>query len=335
MNKDQARNNEAREGLDRRGFLKSAAAGAIAGATLPMMAGSRARANAAVSTPLLDTLPTDLPELPKITLGTGADGQPVQITRVICGSNPVEGYSHSTQAMTDHMMEWFTPERRVEYLHAIERCGIDTWQCSAAEDSMESVAEARRQGSNIKWMPLAGPGRGQPSIEEIKSLDPIAIIHHGGRTDAAFRTGRAQEVRDYVKAIKDAGLLAGVSAHNPDVIKQIADEGWENDFFLCCMYNVTNQQRVVDALGTRTVGHPWLVNDPDVMGDVIRQVDKPCMAFKILAAGRLVGRGNQVETAWRESFERIKPTDGIIIGIYKYHTEIPASVRYCDQFGRV
>lgn len=59
--------------------------------------------------------------------------------------------------------------------------------------------------------------------ESIKAASHIAIVHHGGSTDRAFAAGNSMIVHDFVKAVKDEGLMAGVSSHNPDVIKQIAD----------------------------------------------------------------------------------------------------------------
>ena len=79
---------------------------------------------------------------------------------------------------------------------------------------------------------LAG-GPEKVSIKKvIKDTGPVAIIHHGGVTDRLFREGNSREVHDFVKRVKDAGVLAGVSAHNPDCIKKVADEGWDVDLFM-------------------------------------------------------------------------------------------------------
>ena len=54
-------------------------------------------------------------------------------------------------------------------------------------------------------------------------------------------------MHDYVKAVHDGGVLAGVSAHNPDCIKRVADEGWEVDFFMTCFYFLTRKMVKKDA----------------------------------------------------------------------------------------
>ena len=81
----------------------------------------------------------------------------------------------------------------------------------------------------------------------IEQTDPIAFVHHGGATDRLFAEGQHQRVKDYVKAVHDAGMMAGVSAHNPDCIKRVADEGWEVDFFMTCMYFLTRKTAKVLA----------------------------------------------------------------------------------------
>jgi hypothetical protein len=58
----------------------------------------------------------------------------------------------------------------------------------------------------------------------------------------------------------------------------------------------------------------YLQSDPPRMYKVMRQTQKPCFAFKILAAGRIPGRG--VEQAFRTAFESIKPIDGIYVGMF-------------------
>jgi hypothetical protein len=54
----------------------------------------------------------------------------------------------------------------------------------------------------------------------------------------------------------------------------------------------------------------------------IQQTKRTCLAFKILAAGRLSERQAWVEQAFRDTFAGIKPSDAVIVGIYD---------RYSDQ----
>jgi len=55
--------------------------------------------------------------------------------------------------------------------------------------------------------------------------------------------------------------------------------------------------------------------------EAIRQTPRTCLAFKILAAGRLCDRPETVEAAFRFTFESIKPQDAVVVGIYPEYTD--------------
>jgi hypothetical protein len=70
------------------------------------------------------------------------------------------------------------------------------------------------------------------------------------------------------------------------------------------------------------------------MTSVIRQVKQPCLAFKILGAGRLCSSQEDVITAFKFAFENIKQTDGIIVGMFPwYFDEVSANARCAIEYG--
>ena len=102
----------------------------------------------------------------------------------------------------------------------------------------------------------------------------MAMAHHGGAPDTLFAEGKSHKVHDYVKEVHDQGVLAGVSAHNPSAIKQIAEEGWEVDFFMTCSYFLTRKSahgKGLLVLPTLEIGYPFYRDDPLVMTRVIRR----------------------------------------------------------------
>jgi hypothetical protein len=65
----------------------------------------------------------------------------------------------------------------------------------------------------------------------------------------------------------------------------------------------------------------------------MRSTAKPCLAFKILAAGRLCDSAETVEAAFRSTFEGVKPEDAAIVGIYPEYTDqvaedVALTIRY-------
>lgn len=75
-------------------------------------------------------------------------------------------------------------------------------------------------------------------------------------------------------------------------------------------------------------------DDPKLMTQVIRQVKQPCLGFKILGAGRHCTSQDKVRAAFQFAFENIKPTDGVIVGMFPwYFDEIGANSQYARELG--
>jgi hypothetical protein len=56
----------------------------------------------------------------------------------------------------------------------------------------------------------------------------------------------------------------------------------------------------------------YLQGDPPRMYKFMKQTSKQCIAFKVLAAGRVPN----VEAAFRLAFESIKPADCLFVGMF-------------------
>lgn len=272
------------------------------------------------------------PPLPTMRLGEH------RISRLLAGWNPIAGYSYMGPFMDRHMREYFTLERTVAFLQNCERNGITAWQLDHGEKAIGAVRTLREQGSKMRFLCLHSGRDGMAPVEKVVAdLAPIAIVHHGGATDSLFRSGRSEQVRDFVKRVRDAGVLAGVSAHNPDCIKRVADEGWPVDLFMTCFYYLTRKPDQLQKMAPATtlqIGHySFFESDPLQMTEVARQVDQPCLGFKILAAGRRCGNTRAVAEAFKFAFEQLKPTDGVIVGMYpRFHDQVRENAQHARQF---
>jgi hypothetical protein len=302
----------------RRRFLQQVSAGAAAALAGPVPPGAEGAA------PREAPPATAAAPLPTLAIGR------YRLTRLVAGSNPIAGYSHSTFNLSEHMKEYFTDERVVAFVERCEQMGINAWQTGlgASDKIVRAVGTLRERGSRIHWFCLASEDEGQRPLEEVVALKPIAVVHHGGVTDRLFRAGQAERVHDFVKKAHDAGVLAGVSSHNPDNVAFVEEKGWENDFFMTCFYNVTRPAEEIRAkLGTVPLGEPFLESDREAMSAVVRRVKRPCLAFKILAAGHLCWDVKSVESAFEYAFSHIKKGDGVIVGMYpRFSDEISKNV---------
>ena len=286
----------------RRDFLKTVAAVPVAMAAARFAAGESAP-------------PAAQPKLPEIRLGKHS------ISRLICGSNPFGAGSHLSVFVNHAMREYYTPEQILKTLRRCEDAGITCWQ--AGDGHCDLYRRHVDGGGKMRLIAIAaGDSAG---IRKLADAGCIGIAHHGETTDGLFKSGKIAEMQDYLKRVRDAGLAVGVSTHMPDVVDTVESKGWDVDYYMTCVYERhRGEEDLKKLLGQAPipVGEVYLPLDPPRMFKAMRQTKRPCLAFKILAAGRLSERPDWVERAFRETLESVKPGDGVIIGIYD---------RYSDQ----
>jgi hypothetical protein len=289
-------------GSSRRGFLQQAAGVAAGLAALP------AASSAAERTAKAETLPT-------IALGNH------QVTRLIIGGNPIYGYSHFNRLLSQHQTDWHTPERVVELLKHCEQCGLNTWQNSYAERTLSDLDRYRREGGTMQWLCLGKPDWDQhpDRIDHAAKMKPIGIAPHGALNEKLFRQKKLSVLTDLLKRIRDQGVLVGLSAHDPRLIEAAEEKGWDVDYYMCCLYYLTRpKEELRRILGeSLPLGEVYLPSDPPRMFRTIQATRKPCLAYKVLAAGRRVGSPAEVRRCFEEAFAKIKPTDAVIVGMYQ------------------
>ena len=250
--------------IKRRDILRRITGVGLAGAALPSSAATSPRPTPAAAQPL-----------PSIRLGDK------RVTRLIVGGNPIGGFAYAPEKLRQHMLAHFTPERTAELLLHCESQGITTFQSHDSPTVRGALKMARDCGSRIQWILLTSRFT-QAIPKELLDLKPIAICHHGGRTDALFLERKPEVVRDFVKLVKDAGLTAGVSTHSPGNLARIEDSGWENDFYMACFYNLDRTpEEVKQFVKQDTVDElHFLVADPERMTRRMRQVSKPLLSVR-------------------------------------------------------
>lgn len=255
-----------------------------------------------------------------------------EISRLMIGTNPLMGYSHFNRVLDQCMREWMTPERRIETVLAAERAGITTWQLHYHKETIDILNGIRARGSKLKVFLLSDfeLHKDFTMIPDVARLGFLGMAHHGNRTDEAFREGKMDRVLDFVKRVRDTGVMAGVSTHNPEVVDWIESKGWPVDYYMTCLYRVsrTPEETRAECNGERGLGEAFLEKDPARMTAMVRKTSKPCLAFKLLGAGRAGYPREQIEAAFKFAYSNIKPGDAAIVGMWpKFKDEIAEN---CD-----
>jgi len=256
-------------------------------------------------------------KLPQVPFGKAS------LSRLICGSNCFNAGSHLSNFVNSEMKAYFTPEQILKTLRRCQEAGINTWQLS----SLSNLGLCRRfldEGGQMQSITLS---RDPAELPAYAKGGCLGVAHHGEVTDNLFKAGKLDEVRDFLKKVREAGMLAGVSTHMPDVVDAIESKGWEVDYYMTCVYQRNRSEEELRRLLGYVpipVREVYLKEDPPRMFKTIQATARPCLAFKILAAGRVCDSKAGVEQAFRETFQGIKPTDGVIVGIYDRYSDQPA-----------
>jgi hypothetical protein len=215
------------------------------------------------------------------------------------------------------------------------RHGINTVQTRGDRFTMRMYLEHRENGGQIQWLAqTASEFRDIPAnIDEIVSYKPIAIYHHGTHTDNSWHLGTIDEVADYLKCIHDHGLPAGIGTHIPEVVEYAEEHGWETDFYMCCFYNLARGYKSAPAVERHSYERErYPEADPPRMTAVMRQVQKPCLGFKLMAANRKCGTPESVREQFENAFANIKPIDGAVVGMFpKYSNQVEENARYVRE----
>ncbi len=97
------------------------------------------------------------------------------------------------------------------------------------------------------------------------------------------------------------------------------DRGWDIDYYMCCLYYLTRpRDEYRKILGKDLpLGEIYLPSDPPRMFQVVRAVRKPCLVYKVLAAGRRINTPAEIRTCFETALTSIKPTDALIVGMFQ------------------
>jgi hypothetical protein len=253
--------------------------------------------------------------LPTISLGS------YQVSRLIIGDNPIYGYSHFNQLLSQHQSEFHTPDQVVATLRRAEAVGINAWQNTITPRSLADLSRYREEGGAIQWLCLS-PGQwyDEPHrVEEAVRHQPIGIAPHGGAIgDRCLRENSLPVLKDLLKRIRDTGALVGLSVHDPRLLQIAEDEGWDVDYYMTALYDLRGGREEFERkFGYAPLGEIYLREHRIRMCELIRMTSKPCIAFKVLAAGRAIGSRERIREELAAALRSIKPSDAILVGMYQ------------------
>ena len=232
------------------------------------------------------------------------------VSRFILGSNPFSGFSHQGSEMDLAMKHYYTTECIKHTLRQAEALGINSLVARTDHHVMRFLMEHWDEGGQLQWLAQTCPevGDHRACVERAAGCSAKVCHIHGGVMDFLFAQGRMAEIPPVVEMIHDRGMLAGIAAHNPAVIRW-AEENLDVDYYLCSYYNSARRdQRAEHVPGMKE----WFwAEDRQTMTGLIQGLSRPAIHYKVMAAGR-----NDPREAFTWVARSLRPGDAVCVGVF-------------------
>lgn len=235
---------------------------------------------------------------------TGRIGN-LQISRIFLGCNQVSGYAHcrDLKYLSDLMRSYQSDDRILGTLEACERNGINTVLSDPFEKPVRLIQRYRKErGGKIQWISECHPQKppAQMTLADLKA-DVMQVIDNGANAiyvqgaigDYMVQHNKIEILAETVTLIRKNGLPAGIGSHSIEVPKAMLKAGIDPDFYMKTFHPddywsaTPRDKRVefnVDSGSADDYDNIWDIN-PTETASVMKQVKKPWIAFKVLAAG--------------------------------------------------
>ena len=231
----------------------------------------------------------------------------LEVTRLVIGANPFGGYSHQNPERDRAMREYHTVERIKETWGRAEAAGINTMITNnETPHVLQAVREYLAGGGRLQWIAQVN-GRTKPDVSEaVREAVEIgcrALYFHGAQMDDFYSRRDSRGLGRWCDAARAHGIPVGTAGHDPQTHRWIDSLGLA-DFHAVCFFNCGS---VHEGGGER-----FRLGDVEPAVATIRAIRKPCIAYKIMGAGRLDAR-----MALEHAFSQIKPTDVVNVGMHR------------------
>ena len=224
------------------------------------------------------------------------------------------------------MFDYYQSDKVIEALFTAEQNGINTYMALADNFLIRLFQQYRREGGKMRIMFQTWPSHDlQANIYQMMDCEPVAIYHQGSTLEEFLREDKKEILLKRIELIRSTGVYTGIGTHVPEIVLQAERENWGLDFYMTCLYNYQNQRKGEQS--SFFTNKPKYVvfyeEDPPKMYEVIKQVDKPCVAFKIFAGGQVFNNKTPdqipgvLESVYTSVFTNIKPGDVACIGVYQ------------------
>ncbi|MHC4397195.1 MAG: twin-arginine translocation signal domain-containing protein [Planctomycetota bacterium] len=311
--------------IDRRDFLKKSVA-ASAGAALGLSLEEKALLAQETKKPIKPALSSGGNSLPMGKIGN------VNITRLICGGNLINGYAHSRDLMyvSNLLKHYFTDDKVIETLEISEKNGINTVIANVAtgngdENTIRVLKRYwKERGGKIQWLAQANSTANDLTSNLKKAIDngAVGVFIQGACGDDYAKSNRTDLIEKAISFIKSNGVIAGIGGHSLNVPILVETAGIEVDFYMKTLHSgnywsAKRPDQHQDVKNNRADNY-WSAS-PEETIEFMKEVKKPWIAYKVMAAGAISPR-----EAFKYSYEN--GADFVVAGMFDFQIEEDVSI---------
>lgn len=244
------------------------------------------------------------------------------LSRLISGGNLISGWAHSRDLhyVPSLMRHYNTEDKVMDTLQLLEEHGVNALIADPRKNVMHVLARYwKERGGKIQWI-----AEGHPDVDDWKtnlqqSIDfgAAAIYIQGVKSDQFLNAGRFELVGKCVEFIKSQGLPGGIGAHKLEVIIESEKNKFNADFYVKTLHHTNYWSTRRPDQTADVVDNPadnYWDFDPKKTIAFMQEVEKPWIAFKVLAAGAI-----RPESGFRYAFEN--GADFICVGMFDFQVE--------------
>ena len=239
----------------------------------------------------------------------------IPVKQFILGSNPFSGFSHQGKDMDLAMKRYFTTETIKTTMRKAFSLGINTVIARTDYHVIRTLSEYWDQGGQLQWFAQTCPEVGDHNmcVSRAEKGRAKACHIHGGVMDHLLYTKRLDEVQPVVDMIRDKGMLAGIAGHDHRVFVW-AEEYLDVDYYMTSYYNPISRERQPDHVSGQV--EQYLDEDRQTMLSLIKNLSRPAIHYKVLAAGR-----NDPAEALAVVGANLRENDAVCVGVYTREKE--------------
>ena len=270
-------------------------------------------------------------DIPPGSLPCGKIGN-VSVSRLMIGGNLIGGWAHSRDLMyASKLFTTYNTDAKVfETLEIAQACGINTIQIDPKAWGAVLKYNQQRTTKMQTMVCISFYDDKTKMNDEIKlRVDQGAtmLYSHGGVTDThMMHGGKMDVIAQMVEMIKAQGVPAGVGGHSLRMPMECEDNKVNPDFYVKTFHidrywSATPKERRKDYdwMEAQSADHDanndnmWC-NNPEETAAFMERVEKPWVAFKVMAAGAIPPR-----TAFPHAYRN--GADFIIAGMFDFQVE--------------